>query len=200
MILYHISPDFNNIIKEFNARIPKKDIMCINEDNITPRICVSDSICGAFSAMPAIPQKDKPFRKDIKNNMFRVYEFDSKDLNIIDYKTLYETNKVIDSLATKEYWILNKKVKPINSYLIKVDSYSYDLIPILSKEYWTGYFELAKTNPDYQDQYVCDNNGFLFNAYISVTYKCIFEENTYISVSNNYIYEYFNYDKEEEII
>lgn len=120
--LYHLSLNCD-IIDEFIPRIPKNRAK--DEDNITPRISLAESINGALSAVPwGGTVLDEQFWEE-GATLVRVYEFDIEDLNIENLllpEYLYSKDLVIDSRITREYWYL-EPIKPSRSYLIEIEDY-----------------------------------------------------------------------------
>lgn len=154
--LYHISNDIDNIIEEFEPRIPL-DPTFLEENKTIPRICVSLSLSGAITGKP------KNSSEKILGEIYRVYEFDvdyPDNPNIIDYRTLYENELVIDSILTKEYWI-TEKIKPIKTYLIKITKISQELVPVIKYSKIKDYLDKLEKDPDNSDQWLEENGGML---------------------------------------
>ncbi len=114
--LYHVS--LEEIVK-FLLRVPKFRIE--GEDPITKRICFSETLEGAFSAMP---HGSKVLAGALKlkyqsgiSPIFHVYMIKKSDIDksmLIESKELFVSKKVIDAELTKEVWILTENIRPIH--------------------------------------------------------------------------------------
>ena len=121
------------IIDVFTPRIPISR-MCY-EDAITPRICLSTSLEGCFSAAP---WGGEGLDINPKSVVYRIYEFDDTNIppkNIVTteyltgmYSIIDEEPLVPDAEFTNEVWVVNKDLQPDNIYYVVVDK--YDLMPI----------------------------------------------------------------------
>lgn len=106
--LYHISLDEKDV-DTFIPRIPSNGAG--SEDKEIPRVCLSDSVAGAISAIP--DGMDMIGEEPI--NMYKV-RLAINDPMLIGYDTLYNKGLVPDALITHEYWYtaeLKIKATPI---------------------------------------------------------------------------------------
>lgn len=108
MLLYHVTVDrrHNGI---FEPRLPE-NVEVYDEDQTTPRICVSDSIEGCLSSMPN-GGEDLHDLLESNDSMIKVFIFDTDKLNIRDEdivppKMLKEKYNVKDAEVTGEHWLL----------------------------------------------------------------------------------------------
>lgn len=182
MILYHVSPDIDDIKEIFIPRVPSS--AADDEDKTTPRFCVSTTIAGAYAGMP------KDDRTIDGNCNLRVYVFDTEDYEIIPYEELYEKGLVIDAIYTKEHWILSNMIRPIDSYVIKLEKYDYEIMPLCKLEYLKEYIRISKDDPDGVDELLINEwNGRPKAVINKVEYS--YKDGT-IYTSKNNLYEYYN--------
>lgn len=132
MIYYHLSADLSKD-GHFIPRAPMD--ICLFEDNMTERVCVSTTIEGCLSSMPGGFMKEKT--KDFSCVM-KLFKIDTNKLNIQDTdilvpEELLENHLVPDSLLTKEHWILKEFIVPSEDIsLIKINSILYDVVSLFS--------------------------------------------------------------------
>lgn len=132
--LYHVSNDCD-VINKFNPRIPTNRID--EEDHQTPRICLSSSLEGCFTATDWGGINFSNHFWDCNNTfLFRVYEFNIADLDLerllpSDY--LYAEGLVDDANHTDEYWYLDD-IEPSKTYLIEVNNYNEAVCDLISCE------------------------------------------------------------------
>lgn len=136
---YHVSFDIENIIEKF---IPKLQNGLLNEDNITKRVCVADTLEGCLFATPMyhyIKNIDEPYEamlyyrinKETNNGgiVVRLYEFEREsDEFLIKNEELILNKLVPDAYLSGEAWI-TKEIKPTNSYLILINNDNATHIP-----------------------------------------------------------------------
>lgn len=126
MILYHASLNLD-IINEFTPIIPDEDNMIDSEDTVTPRICLAKTIKGCLTAVPwGGGSIEEIFFDNMKSQLIRIYEFDITEIpekNFVSSKKLYESDKVRDAEISTEVWVINRKLKPIKTYIIQVTDY-----------------------------------------------------------------------------
>lgn len=106
--LYHISLDDREVTK-FIPRIPSNGAG--SENKSIPRVCLSDSVAGAISAIP--DGMDMIGEDPI--NLYKV-RLAINDPMLIGYEDLYNKGLVPDALITHEYWYtaeLKTKATPI---------------------------------------------------------------------------------------
>lgn len=135
--LYHVSYNLEEPLqKEFVPRIPGNSV---NEENqTTPRVCLSDSIQGCIRAINGYPRTDSGY-VDI---IVWKHEFDeTKDLYNWEY--LYSNYLVPDAAVTHEHWYTKKIVMDGAIYRVSDieyktlysfhPKYKKDIIQILSE-------------------------------------------------------------------
>lgn len=145
MKMYHISLDIFKNIEVFVPRIPQSRLK--NEDSITPRVCVSNSLENCLMGMTYMAKYWKCLTDDSGTNfdlfdgddvclrLLKVYEFEIED-NLIAPEELDGKKLVPDAIKTNEYWSL-KEIIPTKSYVIKMKDLVEDCnsFKILSVEY-----------------------------------------------------------------
>lgn len=132
MVLYRMELLEGEAIKEFVPCIPKS--ILYGEDEETKRICLSNSLDGCLTSAPwgGVQFEDLSI-----NTIFRVYEFDTNDIqegNLIYPEELYRKDLVVDAEITGEHWVVNQSLKPTKVYYIKIDSYHEEGECLLSYE------------------------------------------------------------------
>lgn len=140
MILYRMELLEGEEIKEFEPRIPKSILK--GEDEETKRICLSNSLDGCLTSAP---WGGVNFEDLSTNTIFRVYEFDSNDVeegNLIYPDELYRKDLVIDAEITGEHWVINQTLKPKKVYYIKIDNFEEEGKCLIS------YQDLLKENDE----------------------------------------------------
>lgn len=137
MKLYHVSLDLGEL--NFIPRVPEN--RAVGEDDIVPRICLSDSIEGCLSAVPwgggDLDEKVFSLSYDSSSVLIRVYEFDSEKIaeeNLIAPNVLFEEDLVRDAVFNGEYWVKNQSIEPDTSYLIKLINYDEEVEDDVSYE------------------------------------------------------------------
>ena len=179
MIFYHISPDlFHNGV--FKPRVPlqkRKD-----EDNSTPRICVSKTIGGCLTSIPKpvyelglflndvlyeeqycdpsiathpiIDYSDIPVLKLFKID---IQKLDIDNRSIINTKELYKTDKVRDSYWTNEHWITEGfKIPEEDINYIKIKDWHESIKDIIPADIL---YESIKGDGDYISLYFKKTNN-----------------------------------------
>lgn len=181
--IYHVSDNIDTIIEEFIPRIPREDTRTDFEDSVTPRVCVSANIPGCITGKP------KTKDEEILGGIYRVYEFDVdfSDDNLICYYDLYEMGLVNDALLSKEYWITSP-VKPIKTYLIKIDHISMELVPVCPVDYIEDYLDILRDDPDYSDEWLNNHKGYLAPGYDRITFTNLDEKHQHeqCNIINNF--------------
>lgn len=170
--VYHVSDNIDNIIEEFIPRIPREDTRVDkSEDNVTPRVCVSANIPGCITAKP------KTRDEKILGGIYRVYEFDVDfdDKNLICYRELYEKGLVNDALLSKEYWITTP-VKPIKTYLIKINRITMELTPVCPVEFIQDYLDVLRDDTDNSDEWLNQHGGYLLPGFQDIVYENLAEK------------------------
>lgn len=119
MTFYHVSLGWTEEYKRFVPRIP--EFRAYGEDDVTKRICISDSISGCLSAIP-----DKPYRTDIWKEI-TVYKCEIE--NYIGFKELYWTGKVFDAYLTHECWYLEPIEMAGRHMLLRGFDSCYEFVP-----------------------------------------------------------------------
>lgn len=144
MKLYHVSLDTEERYV-FTPKLP--NIPQMDEEMITPRICLSDSIEGCLSAVAwgGLDFEDL-FDEDYWSAPIMVYEFEEEPTVGPEY--LYENDLVRDAELTQEYWVTGRKIVPTNSYLIRVSGYEMEVHDNVSYE---DLLEVASGEVDYED-------------------------------------------------
>lgn len=123
--LYHISKS-PEIIKEFEFRVPQNRAK--SEDSSTKRICLSENVEGALSAVPWGGSN----LEDLEESEVIVYEFDVESINVSNIVTpeyLYQNNLVPDTGITREYWLTKgrtAKIKASKYYEISINNFYTD--------------------------------------------------------------------------
>lgn len=117
--LYHVSLHLNHP-GIFDLRVPESRMK--DEDSVTPRICVSDSIegCLTASAFGAHYLGESLMETD---DLMKVFVIDTEKLgltssDVIFPTELYQSGKVDDANLTNEYWILKDFVVPQEDQLV----------------------------------------------------------------------------------
>lgn len=108
--LYHVSIDpWDEPTKTFAPRVPS---CCeYGEDEVTERICLSDSIVNCINAMRQV-------LGDIDEVVVSVWkkDFSLSDPNLINWRVLYDESLVSDAALTHEYWYINEPVTMATSH------------------------------------------------------------------------------------
>lgn len=121
MLLYHVSTDLVKT-KEFFPRVPMSAMDNILEDKTQKRVCFSDSILGAISAIPEVQSGTLTYNK------LMLYTLDTEKFKC-QYSSsieLFSEGFVIDSLLTGEYWIYDSFVlqgEEITLNILKEDTF-----------------------------------------------------------------------------
>lgn len=117
--LYHVSLDLNHP-GIFDLRVPESRMK--DEDSVTPRICVSDSIegCLTASAFGAHYLGESLMETD---DLMKVFVIDTEKLgltssDVITPEQLYQYGKVDDANLTNEHWILKELVIPAEDQMV----------------------------------------------------------------------------------
>lgn len=156
MILYRMELLEGEEIKEFEPRIPKSILK--DEDETIERICLSNSLNGCLTSAP---WGGINFENLSINTIFRVYEFDSNDVqegNLIYPGELYEKDLVIDAEITGEHWVVNQNLKPTKVYYMKIDNYAEEGESLIS------YQDLLK-----EDEEDFDMEDYIQGSIISIS-------------------------------
>ena len=138
ILLFHVNRE-NYLIEKFIPRIP---MLSVNEkEPKINRVCVSDTVDGCFSSVFIGGNQlqftqylncfdNEGFNEEKDNGKyarFYIYVFDSnevEDNNLLDYNCLYENKFVEDCLITREHWILNQEITPIEILQIEVHDFT----------------------------------------------------------------------------
>ena len=194
--LYHISL---KRVDKFVKGIPAS--RRLEEDTITPRICLSDELRLCLSAVEwGTAGKDGElddlisFRDD-EIRLIWVYEFEVDNNDLISPQQLYKSNKVIDAEATHEYWYIGEEpLIPVREYLIRVTDYTEDSLFIPS-------YKLSLLGDENYKKYHDVNNG-IYATTINVIEEIEYEEVKYnqekILYGNSFLME-FKDDISEDI-
>lgn len=98
MRLYHVAVGKHDLARTFTPRVPESANP--PEDTITPRICFAESLEGCLSAI------GHPFYYPGKPELLTVWEYDTDTRYCIPPEYLYDKGLVMDSLRTREWWVL----------------------------------------------------------------------------------------------
>lgn len=190
---YHVSLSLTEgLEKVFSPRIPSEDIRMKGEESTIPRICVCDSIEGCLTAVPfGGANLPEIFVGDINTHScpIRVFVFDEKDIldgNLITPEELYKKDWVRDAYYSREYWIVNQDIKPVDTFVISVTDYDesiYDDVSPANRELYDNCID------EDLEKYIDDHIIVIEN----VTYKIL---NNY--VENDFITIVFDRKIEEE--
>lgn len=142
---YHIQLEPNNIIENFQPRIPA--LRYEYEDATIPRISLSTSIEGCLTAVPWGGRKLEIMTSEFSDFhseeefylVFRVYEFDSSTIqegNLIATDELLKRGLVMDANASNEVWVINQDLKPTNTYLVVLEEYFEGVTDTFTKEFY----------------------------------------------------------------
>lgn len=96
--LYHVAVGKHDLVRTFIPRVPESANP--PEDTITPRICFAESLEGCLSAI------GHPFYYPGKPALLTVWEYDADTRYCIPPEYLYGKGLVMDSLRTREWWVL----------------------------------------------------------------------------------------------
>lgn len=96
--LYHVAVGKHDLARTFTPRVPESANP--PEDTITPRICFAESLEGCLSAI------GHPFYYPGKPELLTVWEYDADTRYCIPPEYLYDKGLVMDSLRTREWWVL----------------------------------------------------------------------------------------------
>lgn len=181
--LYHVSLDITHS-GVFDSRVPESRMQ--DEDSVTPRICVSDSIEGCLTAsgFGAHYLGENLFEN---NDLLKVFIFDTEKLgltsdDVIFPEELYQSGKVDDANLTNEHWVLTSVSIPAeDQYVVKVTGFD--------DSRWDFFFsykerlQLEKRNVNFNDYEA------LQDAYFDLTGDefpsfCIIEDVSYELVNN----------------
>ena len=134
--LFHISRyrEGEAAIEEFIPRIPENRMD--GENDSMPRICVSDSLTGCFTATsnPSyemysytreeyncpyqhMSYLDILLEKNQSGQMYRVYHFEMDESEVVSPAELHEKGWVPDALETNEHWITANRKPDRISYI-----------------------------------------------------------------------------------
>ncbi len=193
MKMYHVNVDIFKNIKVFIPRVPKSRMK--NEDSITPRVCISNSIENCLSGLTYMSKYWKFITNDLETNfslldevclrVLKVYEFEVED-SIITPEELNAKDLVPDASTTNEYWSL-KEIVPTNSYLIgindiyednfRISKLDYDIIDIndVSREAKIHFNEIGEDIKEL----------FENKEYSSLCYSILDIQDNVISISTN---------------
>ena len=168
MILYHLSTNLFHS-GDFSPRIPQKRIN--DENDYTPRVCVSNSIEGCLSSFPE-GGNNLDSILDLQKGYLCLMKIDTQALNIpnsniITPDTLYKNEDVIDATFTGEHWITTAfKVPKEDQQWIKLISYDSFLRTIASpastKEIYQLYNKKIEEEYDGDIQLFFDAEQHLF--------------------------------------
>lgn len=98
MRLYHVAVGKHDLARTFTPRVPESANPL--EDTITPRICFAESLEGCLSAI------GHPFYYPGKPELLTVWEYNADTRYCIPPEYLYDKGLVMDSLRTREWWVL----------------------------------------------------------------------------------------------
>lgn len=96
--LYHVAIGKHDLVRKFYPRVPESANP--QEDTITPRICLSESLEGCLSAI------GHPFYYPGTHELITVWEHDVNLDDGITPEFLYDNGLVMDALRTREWWLL----------------------------------------------------------------------------------------------
>lgn len=96
--LYHVAVGKHDLVRTFIPRVP--DSANPPEDTITPRICFAESLEGCLSAI------GHAFYSPGKPELLTVWEYNADTRYCIPPEHLYDKGLVMDSLRTREWWVL----------------------------------------------------------------------------------------------
>lgn len=96
--LYHVAVGKHDLVRTFIPRVPESANQ--PEDTITPRICFAESLEGCLSAI------GHAFYYPGKPELLTVWEYDADTRYCIPPEYLYDKGLVMDSLHTREWWVL----------------------------------------------------------------------------------------------
>lgn len=96
--LYHVAVGKHDLARTFTPRVPESANP--PEDTITPRICFAESLEGCLSAI------GHQFYYPGKPELLTVWEYDADTRYCIPPEYLYDKGLVMDSLRTREWWVL----------------------------------------------------------------------------------------------
>lgn len=108
MRLYHVSYDR---ISRFELRVPRNRLP--DEDDTTPRICLSDSVERCINAKPSHGQSLYQAKCHGLRVALYVYEFDTNDIPsdaLIAPDELVDHYHVADAKFNHEYWLLDADI------------------------------------------------------------------------------------------
>lgn len=112
-IFYHVTMDlFHN--GRFTPRIPM--VRGYDENEVTPRVCVSSTVAGCFNSVPFGNIKLSKANNQ-SHGLYKLFKIDTKKLGIPDNaivtsEELYQRNEVCDAYWTEETWITVPFVVP----------------------------------------------------------------------------------------
>lgn len=134
MKYYYIDTPEKPIIDVFVPRIP---VRRMSEENVEiPRICLSTSIEGCFTAAPWGSEclSDRP-----SYVVYRVYEFDGDKIpknHIFTTEKLAKEEFVPDAMFTNETWIIEQNLIPDDMYYIILDDYEFDVVEASNYDFY----------------------------------------------------------------
>lgn len=96
--LYHVAVGKHDLVRTFIPRVPESANP--PEDTITPRICFAESLEGCLSAI------GHAFYYPGRPELLTVWEYDADTRYCIPPEYLYDKGLVMDSLRTREWWVL----------------------------------------------------------------------------------------------
>lgn len=174
MKLYNVALPEDLHSDVFIPRIP--DFRVSGEDNVTDRICLSDSISGCVSAVVwgGAQFEDMFFNTNkIESYPIKVYEFDTEDIkdgNLIGPDELYEKDLVRDATINNEYWVINQELKPRRYFYIQVTDFVEESFDDIAYKDYLKVQELEKNNESY------DYEDYINGCFTGITirdFKCI---------------------------
>lgn len=96
--LYHVAVGKHDLVRTFIPRVPESANP--PEDTITPRICFAESLEGCLSAI------GHAFYYPGRPELLTVWEYNADTRYCIPPEYLYGKGLVMDSLRTREWWVL----------------------------------------------------------------------------------------------
>lgn len=133
MKLYHLTKDLTHN-GMFYPRVPTNRAEI--EDDVTPRICFSNSIEGALTAIP-VPGSSFAELNESFGCVWKVFELDTDTIpsqSTINPKELYHDGKVLDAWLTGEHWVTQPIDLSQSAYYIMVNELEVDEIGIEERD------------------------------------------------------------------
>lgn len=176
MKYYYIDTPEKPIIDVFVPRIP---VRRMSEENVEiPRICLSTSIEGCFTAAPWGSEclSDRP-----SYAVYRVYEFDGDKIpknHIFTTEKLTKEEFVPDAKYTNETWIIEQNLIPDDMYYIILDDYETGVVGEEESNY--DFYEVIKNADIREVEDVIfitelsfeDNNPTIESSWINYILEC----------------------------